>query len=90
MQNWLLKQAQINPDKTALIFAEQHWTFQQLAEEVLQTAGQIVNVVGKLPEQTRVAVLLKNNAAGYRVILALQQLGWVPLLLNWRLSNAEL
>ncbi|MFT8726401.1 MAG: o-succinylbenzoate--CoA ligase [Liquorilactobacillus ghanensis] len=90
MQNWLLKQAQINPDKTALIFAEQHWTFQQLAEEVLQTAGQIVNVAGKLPEQTRVAVLLKNNAAGYRVILALQQLGWVPLLLNWRLSNAEL
>lgn len=90
MQNWLIKQSQINPDKIALITAAEQWTFAQLTEKVLQTAGQITTLLGELPRQTRIAVLVKNDSTGYLVILALQQLGLVPLLLNWRLSRIEL
>jgi O-succinylbenzoic acid--CoA ligase len=88
MQNWLFKQAQVQPQKLALVYQDQKLTFEELAKQTEQTAFRLAaHGVGK---QMRVAILAGNTLTSYLTILALQQLGSIPILLNYRLSFSEI
>ncbi|KRL05913.1 o-succinylbenzoate--CoA ligase [Liquorilactobacillus oeni] len=88
MENWLTKQAKLVPQKTALIFEEHIWSFKQLKNEVIRTAGCLTKA--NLQREHRIALIPANTSNSYFMLLALQQLGITPVLLNFRLSSAEL
>ncbi|WP_281164729.1 o-succinylbenzoate--CoA ligase [Liquorilactobacillus sicerae] len=88
MQNWLIKQATAKPDKLALIYQGQHLNFKELLNKVRQVASGLVAL--KIRKADRIAVLASNTANSYFVILALQQIGALPVLLNYRLSLSEI
>ncbi|CAH0418758.1 o-succinylbenzoate--CoA ligase [Periweissella ghanensis] len=88
MQNWLTKQVSLNPERVALTVANQSWTFKELQAAVLKIAGQLATLTATTNQ--RIAILAKNTAASYMTIMAVQQLGIQPVLLNFRLANDEL
>lgn len=88
MENWLNKQAELAPNKTALIFEGRRWTFQQLNAEVLVLNGKLQNIINKTP--CKIGLLAANTPASYLTILALQGMGIQIVLLNFRLSLFEL
>lgn len=87
MQNWLLKQAELKPQHTALITPREHFTFAQLATKVRQCAAHLKQLT---QPDTTVAVLGGNTVAMYCTILAAQMLQRPLVCLNWRLSAATL
>lgn len=88
MQNWLTKQVSLNPQRVALTVADHVWTFAELQTEVVAIAGKITVLAGV--DNPRIAILAKNTSASYLTIMAVQQLGLQPVLLNFRLAKAEL
>ncbi|CAH0416679.1 o-succinylbenzoate--CoA ligase [Periweissella fabaria] len=88
MQNWLTKQVSLNPERIALTVANQSWTFTALQTAVIKIAGQVAALIGT--KNQRIAILAKNTPASYMTIMAVQQLGLQPVLLNFRLANNEL
>ncbi|MFD1318855.1 o-succinylbenzoate--CoA ligase [Loigolactobacillus zhaoyuanensis] len=86
MENWLTKRARLSPQRCAVRAGSYSLTFAQLQQQVLQQAGRIAS----LQANGRIAVLTDNSLPGYLTILALQQLGVAPVLLNSRLSVDEL
>lgn len=88
MQNWLSKQANLVPHRLALIAGKQSWTFSELQRAVYRLAGQLTSL--QLQKEKHVAILVSNRPESYQLILALQQLGVVPVLLNYRLAGDEL
>jgi O-succinylbenzoic acid--CoA ligase len=87
MENWLVKRANLTPERVAVRFQGESLTFAELTTAVLTWAGRLKAIVG---DETRIAVITPNNLVGYQIILAIQQLGKEVLLLNRRLSNREL
>lgn len=88
MQNWLTKQASLNPKRVALKFDNQEWTFFKLQHDVIEIAKKMTALIGV--DNPRIAILAKNSAKSYLTILAIQQLGLKPVLLNFRLAKNEL
>ncbi|WP_143787051.1 AMP-binding protein, partial [Oenococcus oeni] len=88
MQNWLTKQADLFPERMALFYRGQSWTFAELKKEVERICGHLASL--EINSNKRVAILPGNTAASYTTILAIQQIGLQPVLLNFRLSNDEL
>ncbi len=88
MENWLTKRVLLSPHKPALVFDNKTLTFGELQKDVLQTAAKLKTL--GIEEMTKVAILGKNNATFYVLILALQQLGATIIFLNNRLTTREL
>ncbi|MCP9312998.1 o-succinylbenzoate--CoA ligase [Liquorilactobacillus satsumensis] len=88
MENWLTKQAQLEPQKIALLFEGKSWTFKQLRTAVVKFAGCLTTA--GFQNERRIALIAANTAESYFALLALQQLGIEPVLLNFRLSLQEL
>ncbi len=88
MQNWLTKQADLFPERMALFYRGQSWTFAELKKEVEKICGHLASL--EINSNKRVAILPGNTAASYMTILAIQQIGLQTGLLNFRLSNDEL
>jgi len=88
IQNWLIKRAQLTPNRVAIHFHTQTVTFLELSTKVSEVAGQL-SFFG-LKKGVTVAVLLKNHIDTVYIIHALQLLGCRTVLLNHRLSNTEL
>lgn len=88
MENWLTKRAHLTPNRVAVVAGQTSYTFSKLAQVVAQEAAGLQTNWPSQPK--RVAVLTTNSLAGYVTILALQQLGIEMVLLNRRLSAAEL
>ena len=86
--NWLLKRAFLTPDRIALMFYNEKWTFKQLKEEVESTAKKL-HFCG-IEKGNRVAVLLNNHPKMVIILHALQLLGCEAVLLNIRLQEQEL
>ncbi|WP_367296679.1 o-succinylbenzoate--CoA ligase [Loigolactobacillus coryniformis] len=86
MENWLNKRARLSPQRCAVRTKHEKLTFAELQQQVLQQAGRIK----QLQPTGRIAILTDNTLSGYLTILALQQLGFAPVLLNQRLSVDEL
>ena len=85
MENWLTKRVLLSPHKPALVFDNKTLTFGELQKDVLQTAAKLKTL--GIEEMTKVAILGKNNATFYVLILALQQLGATIIFLNNRLTT---
>ena len=88
MPNWLLQRAYLTPQRTALVFEGQAWSFGEMAQIVNEVAAKLST--NSLVEGDRAAVLMKNRPETVWVIHALQQIGVEAVLLNHRLTQKEL
>lgn len=88
MPNFLLKRAFLTPNRTAVYFENQSVTFKELYHRSLATAGQL-QAIGVLKDQF-VGVLLKNHLDTVVILFSLQLLGVKAVVLNNRLTTAEL
>lgn len=86
--NWLLQRAYVTPNRIALTFEGQQWTFQQLKEESLQLAGKMKR--SGLRDGDRIALLGRNTASMVVTIHACLLVGVEIVLLNNRLAAKEL
>ena len=88
MFDWLAHRAQASPQKTALIFGEQRWTYRELNNLVGQMAGQLA--AASIERGQHVAVLMPNRPEYVCLIHALARLGAALVPLNVRLTPQEL
>ncbi len=86
--NWLKQRVYLTPDRLALTFQNQKWTFKQLWDNVQQYAGKIQTL--SIVKGEQIGVLVKNDPSSVMIIHALQQVGVTTVLLNNRLSVSEL
>jgi o-succinylbenzoate---CoA ligase len=88
MPNWLKKRADLSPDREALIFEGNIYTFKQVFEKAKAYAAKL----GALGMNTggTVAVLFSNQAESVFILYALQMAGIRAVILNNRLSPDEL
>lgn len=88
MPNFLKKRAFLTPSRTALVFEDKRYTFQQLYAECVDVAGRM-HTYGMRQDQY-VALLLSNHSESVVILLSLQLLGIKAVLLNTRLTREEL
>ncbi|MBM4762660.1 o-succinylbenzoate--CoA ligase [Bacillus sp. B15-48] len=86
--NWLEKRAEITPKRTALIFENQSYTFEQIFQLSSKVARQLT-MMG-IKKGTMTAVLLSNHVDSVVILYALQMLGSKTVILNNRLTLEEL
>jgi len=86
--NWLVKRAYLSPNRTAIIFEDREYTFKELFDYSYTLAKKISSFGVKNGD--RVAVLLNNHIEMVFVIHALQMLGCPAIMLNIRLTEAEI
>jgi acyl-CoA synthetase (AMP-forming)/AMP-acid ligase II len=80
--------ATATPDRTALMFGDQSWTWSQLRERILRLAGSLsAEGVG---HGDRIAFLDKNHPACLETTFAASLLGAAHAVVNFRLSPQEL
>jgi O-succinylbenzoic acid--CoA ligase len=88
MPNFLKKRAFLTPDRIAIYFQEETLTFKQLYEYAAKTAGQLQSF--GLAKGDFAGVMLKNQLETIVVLFAFQLLGVTAVILNNRLTSAEL
>ncbi len=86
--DWLAQRTQVSPQKIALIFGDQHLTYQELNKRVAIMAAQLTDA--GLKAKQHVAVLLPNRIETVCLIHALARLGAILVPLNIRLTAEEL
>lgn len=86
--NWLMQRAYLTPEKTALSYGSESWTFEELKEGALQYAG--VLKANGLKQGERIALLGPSNAEMVFVIHSCLLLGLEIVMLNRRLTKEEL
>ncbi|WP_233713343.1 o-succinylbenzoate--CoA ligase [Lederbergia citri] len=86
--NWLLQRAYLTPERTALVFNDQTWTFREMKDIVHELATKISGY--SVSRQSRVAILVKNRQTTVFLIHALQSIGAEIVFLNSRLTASEL
>ncbi|WML59372.1 o-succinylbenzoate--CoA ligase [Neobacillus sp. PS2-9] len=86
--NFIKKRVFLTPDRTAVYFNEQTLTFKELYERSFKAAGQL-QALG-VQKDDYLAVLLKNHLDTIVILFALQLLGVKAVILNNRLTPAEL
>ncbi|TDL34172.1 o-succinylbenzoate--CoA ligase [Jeotgalibacillus sp. S-D1] len=84
--HWLTKRASLTPNRLALRFEEESWTFGELLDETNSMAKKLqsLQLVNK-----PVALLIQNTARAVILIHALQKLGLTVVMLNPRLKIPE-
>lgn len=87
-QDWLSQRAQRSPQRLALLWQGQSWSYGALAHEVEVMAAALARL-GVAPGH-KAAALLPNGPAFVRLVHALARLGVVLVPLNRRLTAAEL
>lgn len=88
LPNWLRKRAHLSPDRDALIFEGNTYTFKQVFENAALLAGKF-RTIG-LENGSCAAVLFSNNANAVFMLYALQMAGVRTVILNNRLTSDEL
>jgi len=88
LPNLLLKRAYLSPDRIALRFGEEVWTFQQLYNEANEFAEKL-HAKG-IQHGMRIAILSSSNVELVIAIHGCLQLGCELVMLNERLSEVEL
>lgn len=88
MPNLLIKRAHLTPNRTAIYFQDQTLTFHDLYEQSLEVSGRL-QALG-IQKGDFVGVLLKNHLDTVTILFALQLLGVRAVILNNRLTAAEL
>jgi o-succinylbenzoate---CoA ligase len=88
LPNWLKQRTYLTPDRIALKCDDRQYTFKDLWEMTIETAGKIQRHV--IESNAFIGLMIKNSIESVIVIHAVQQLGLTAVLLNHRLSPAEL
>jgi o-succinylbenzoate---CoA ligase len=88
MPNFLKKRAFLTPSRTALVFENRRYTFQQVYVECVEAAGRLH--ANGIKKGQYVALLLSNHSDTVVLLLALQLLGVKAVMLNTRLTAEEL
>ncbi len=86
--NWLMQRAYLTPDKVALSFEKEKWTFAQLMDQASTLAGQLKT--NGLNEGDRIALLGTSNAEMVFIIHACMLAGLEIVMLNSRLTKKEI
>jgi len=86
--NWILQRAQLTPTRTALIYENQSWTFDELNNISAQRAEQL-KALGIKPN-SRVAILGPSQPRLVFMMFACMHLQCEMVMLNRRLSKVEL
>ncbi|WP_175990594.1 o-succinylbenzoate--CoA ligase [Bacillus sp. Marseille-Q1617] len=89
LPNWLKQRTYLTPDRVALISDQHEYTFKDLWNMTIETAGKIHSHV-KGSQSEFIGLMIKNTVESVTVIHAVQQLGLSAVLLNHRLSPTEL
>jgi o-succinylbenzoate---CoA ligase len=89
LPNWLKQRTYLTPDRIALKSDDCQYTFKELWELTIDTAGKIHRHVHDSQAEF-IGLMIKNSIESVIVIHAVQQLGLAAVLLNHRLSPAEL
>ncbi len=87
LADWIERQADFTPDKAALRFEGDVWTYHDLALAIARTAGAL-RELGVHAGDT-VAYLGLNNPHELALLFACARLGAIFAPLNWRLAPAE-
>lgn len=85
---WLRQRAYLSPDRLALVFQQERWTYRELDQRVTQAANRL-HTLG-IGAESRVGVLMNNSADFVVLVHAISRVGAVLILLNRRLSPAEI
>ncbi|WP_079510172.1 o-succinylbenzoate--CoA ligase [Mesobacillus jeotgali] len=88
MPNWLKKRADLTPDREALIFDGQTYTFKQVFQQANEYAGRLAAL--DLHKGSSAAVLFSNQAESVFILYGLQMAGIRAVILNNRLTSEEL
>ncbi len=88
MLDWLAHRASVSPQKVALIYGEQRWTYDELNNLVAGMAGQLA--AAGVEAGQHVAALMPNRVEYVCLIHAPARLGAVLVPLNIRLTGDEL
>ncbi|MBB1079142.1 o-succinylbenzoate--CoA ligase [Limosilactobacillus sp. STM2_1] len=86
MQNWLLKQAETQPNHIAVDDGNEQLTFAELREQVAELVGKL----NQLRPGDKVGLLATNSLMSYKIALAVITSGRSIVWLNWRLADEEL
>ncbi|MGE8206238.1 o-succinylbenzoate--CoA ligase [Heyndrickxia sp. NPDC080065] len=88
LPNFLKQRAYLTPNRTALIFEKEKWSFSDLYKKVEVYAKKIASL--DIKTQDSIAVLLSNSPQTVIIIHALQQIGVTAVFLNHRLTANEM
>ncbi len=88
MKNWLQQRAYLTPNRVALIFENQEWTYEELDADVRSLARKLGT--NGVREGQHIAFLMDNHPKTVMLVHALHYLNVVMVPLNKRLSPAEL
>ncbi len=83
-----LQQVARHPDRVALVFGEQRWTYRELAHRVGRLATRLAGM--GLQRGDRIALLSENRPEYVELEMAAARLGVVLACQNWRQSDSEL
>ena len=86
--NWLMQRAYLTPDKIALSFGDEKWTFAQLKDNAMILARKLK--ANGLNEGQRIALLGPSNAEMVFIIHACMLAGLEIVMLNSRLTKKEI
>lgn len=86
--NWLLQRAYLTPQKIALSFQEEQWTFSELKDEAFRYAKQLTTL--GIQANDRIALLGTSNAELVFIIHGALLRGVEIVMLNSRLTTEEI
>ncbi|MCA1056795.1 o-succinylbenzoate--CoA ligase [Rossellomorea aquimaris] len=89
MPNWLKQRSFLTPDRIALRSDARDYSFRDLWDMTIETAGRIQSLIHGSEKQF-IGLMIKNTVEAVTIIHAVQQLGLATVLLNHRLSTREL
>ncbi|WP_409251749.1 o-succinylbenzoate--CoA ligase [Bacillus sp. SCS-153A] len=88
LPNLLKQRAYLTPERRALSYHGHRYTFQETYDVACSLAGALLHF--GLKKGSKAGVLINNTKEGYFLLLALQQAGVTAVMLNNRLTIAEL
>lgn len=86
--NWILQRAKLTPNRRALTFEQQTWTFEEIKNISIQRANQLVDL--GVTQNSRVAILGPSKPGLIFMMYACMHLQCEMVMLNRKLSKEEL
>jgi len=89
LNHWITHRAETVPNKPAIIFGDQHYSYSSLASTIAKLAAVFKHEFG-ITEGDRIAYLGNNSPRVIEALFACAQTGAILVPLNWRLAVPEL
>ncbi len=86
--NWLHQRAYLTPNRLALKFGKQRWTFRELDQRVDWVARRLAGL--GIEEGSRIALLMRNSPDFAMMVHAVTRIGAMLIPLNIRLTPTEI